>query len=78
MFTPEQLVKFAEAGWGPDAIKEMLEYDTEVKGKIENGDDIDPNDVGNHIDDPKPEEAPKDPETQSAETIIDNLLNGGN
>lgn len=76
MFTEEQLVKFAEAGWMPDQIKEMLEYDSEVKDKIEKGDEIKPEDVGNHIEEPQPRE--KEEVKESAETIIENLLNGGN
>lgn len=74
MFTPEQLVKFAEAGWGPDAIKEMLEYDTEVKDKLEKGDEVKPEDVGNHIEEPKPKA--EDPKEPNAEQIIETLLGG--
>lgn len=76
MFTPEQLVSFASAGWTPDQIKEMLEYDSEVKDKIEKGDEIKPEDVGNHIEDPQPQK--KEEVKESAENIIENLLNGGN
>lgn len=72
-FTPEQLVNFAAAGWSPDAIKEMLEYDTEVQKAIEQGNEVKPEDVGSHIEEPQP---PKEEEHNNAENIIENLLGG--
>lgn len=76
MFTPEQLVSFATAGWSPDAIKEMLAYDTEVQKALEKGDDIKPEDVNNHIEEPQPKK--EEEQHASAENILENLLNGGN
>lgn len=76
MFTPEQLVAFAAAGWSPEAIKEMLDYDTEVKKAVDEGATITPEDVGNHIEEPQPQK--KEEVKESAENIIENILNGGN
>lgn len=75
-FTPEQLATFASAGWSPDAIKEMLEYDTEVQQALEKGDNLKPEDVNNHIEEPQPQ--PKNEEQPNANDILENLLNGGN
>lgn len=76
MFTPEQLVSFANAGWSPDAIKEMLAYDTEVQKALEKGDTIKPEDVINHIEEPKPINEEKNEEQISAEKILENMLGG--
>lgn len=75
MFTPEQLSVFAQAGWKPEDIKEMLAYDTEVQKAIEQGNEIKPEDVGNHIDEPKPEDKPAD-DSNNATTILENILGG--
>lgn len=75
--TPEQLLTFASAGWSPEAIKEMLDYDTEVKAKLENNEDVKPED-GTHInEDPQPQkkEEVKDTENGSAEDILEKMFN---
>lgn len=73
-FTPEQLATFAAAGWSPEAIKEMLEYDTEVQQVLENKGDIKPEDIENHIEDPKPQTKK---EEKQPEEFIENMLDGG-
>lgn len=76
MFTPEQLVAFASAGWSPDAIKEMLAYDTEVQKALEKGDDIKPEDVGSHIEEPQPKNEEDENKRVSANDILENILGG--
>lgn len=69
-FTPEQLAVFAGAGWTPDQIKEMLDYDTEVQAKLDKGENVTPEDGTNHIETPKVEEPPKETPTQMLEKLL--------
>lgn len=71
-FTQQQLHDFAKAGWTPDQIKEMLDYDVEVQKKIEQNEDIKPED-GLNINQPKKEEKKEEPK-RTAEEILDSLI----
>ncbi len=72
-FTPEQLTTFASAGWSPEAIKEMLEYDTEIQKKLEEAAPVTPEDGVNHIEDPAPQ--PEQAKTETAGDILEKMLN---
>lgn len=73
-FTPEQLVAFAQAGWSPEAIKEMCDYDVEVKEKAETGEPVTPDDVANHSGDPTPKK--EEEKKPSADDLLDNMIGG--
>lgn len=72
-FTPEQLATFAAAGWNPDQIKEMLEYDTEIQKKLEQNEDIKPED-GLNMNEPEQKKKEEEKPSKSAEDILDALI----
>lgn len=72
-FTQEQLHDFAKAGWTPDQIKEMLEFDTEIQKKLEQNENIKPED-GLNMNDPEQKKKEEEKPSRSAEDILDSLI----